>query len=84
MSGTPSRVHVVLVVDDDTRVARINAAYVAKVPGFRVTAQAHSAAEALEFLATHRSTSSSWTTTCPTRTAWTWCGACANSATAPT
>ncbi|MFJ8565388.1 response regulator [Streptomyces sp. NPDC093514] len=53
MSGTPSRVHVVLVVDDDTRVARINAAYVAKVPGFRVTAQAHSAAEALEFLATH-------------------------------
>lgn len=26
----------VLVVDDDVRVARINAAYVAKVPGFRV------------------------------------------------
>lgn len=37
----------VLVVDDDVRVARINAAYVAKVPGFRVTAQAHSAADAL-------------------------------------
>ncbi|MEU0137481.1 response regulator [Streptomyces sp. NPDC006296] len=37
----------VLVVDDDVRVARINAAYVAKVPGFRVAAEAHSAAEAL-------------------------------------
>ncbi|MFJ8862634.1 response regulator [Streptomyces sp. NPDC102451] len=37
----------VLVVDDDVRVARINAAYVAKVPGFRVAAMAHSAAEAL-------------------------------------
>lgn len=28
----------VLVVDDDTRVARVNAAYVDKVPGFRVAA----------------------------------------------
>ncbi|MGW6205830.1 DUF7342 family protein [Streptomyces sp. NPDC055089] len=37
----------VLVVDDDVRVARINAAYVAKVPGFRVAAQAHTAADAL-------------------------------------
>ncbi|MDF6045344.1 response regulator [Streptomyces sp. JH14] len=37
----------VLVVDDDIRVARVNSAYVAKVPGFRVAAQAHSAAEAL-------------------------------------
>ncbi|MFG2645570.1 response regulator [Streptomyces sp. NPDC048370] len=37
----------VLVVDDDTRVARINAAYVTKVPGFRVVATAHSTAEAL-------------------------------------
>lgn len=37
----------VLVVDDDVRVARINAAYAAKVPGFRVAAMAHSAAEAL-------------------------------------
>ncbi|MFF4248016.1 response regulator [Streptomyces sp. NPDC001822] len=37
----------VLVVDDDVRVARINAAYAAKVPGFRVAAVAHSAAEAL-------------------------------------
>lgn len=43
----------VLVVDDDMRVARINAAYVAKVPGFRVVAQAHSAAEALARLDTH-------------------------------
>ncbi|KOU60064.1 DUF7342 family protein [Streptomyces sp. IGB124] len=50
MNETP--IHV-LVVDDDMRVARINAAYVAKVPGFRVTAQAHSAAEALDFLSTH-------------------------------
>ncbi|GHE06771.1 response regulator [Streptomyces alanosinicus] len=37
----------VLVVDDDFRVAEINAKYVAKVPGFRVTARAHSAAQAL-------------------------------------
>jgi response regulator of citrate/malate metabolism len=37
----------VLVVDDDLRVARINAAYVDRVDGFRVTARAHSAAEAL-------------------------------------
>ncbi|MEU0370316.1 response regulator [Streptomyces sp. NPDC006283] len=41
----------VLVVDDDIRVAEINAAYVAKVPGFRVVAQAHSAAEALARIA---------------------------------
>ncbi|MFE7748419.1 response regulator [Streptomyces sp. NPDC057428] len=37
----------VLVVDDDVRVARINAAYAAKVPGFHVAAVAHSATEAL-------------------------------------
>lgn len=37
----------VLVVDDDFRVAEINAAYVGKVPGFRVAARAHSAAQAL-------------------------------------
>ncbi|RAJ70387.1 response regulator of citrate/malate metabolism [Streptomyces sp. Amel2xB2] len=37
----------VLVVDDDFRVAEINAAYVAQVPGFRVTARAHTAAQAL-------------------------------------
>ena len=37
----------VLVVDDDVRVAEVNAAYVGKVPGFRVAAKAHSAAEAL-------------------------------------
>jgi response regulator of citrate/malate metabolism len=40
----------VLVVDDDFRVAEINAAYVAKVPGFRVTARAHTAAQALATL----------------------------------
>ncbi|MEU2392519.1 response regulator [Streptomyces sp. NPDC007369] len=50
MSESP--IHV-LVVDDDMRVARINAAYVAKVPGFRVAALVHSAAEALDFLASH-------------------------------
>lgn len=54
MTGTAGGVLDVLVVDDDVRVARINAAYVAKVPGFRVAAQAHSAAEALAFLASHR------------------------------
>ncbi|MGW0753157.1 DUF7342 family protein [Streptomyces sp. NPDC002587] len=53
MNETPSGVLAVLVVDDDMRVARINAAYVAKVPGFRVAAQAHSAAEALDFLVSH-------------------------------
>lgn len=40
----------VLVVDDDFRVAEINAAYVAKVPGFRVVARAHTAAQALSVL----------------------------------
>lgn len=37
----------VLVVDDDIRVAQINAAYVSRMPGFHVAAQAHSATEAL-------------------------------------
>ncbi|WP_037620229.1 response regulator [Streptomyces aureus] len=37
----------VLVVDDDTRVARVNAAYVDRVPGFRVAGLAHSAEGAL-------------------------------------
>ncbi|MFD5628360.1 MULTISPECIES: response regulator [unclassified Streptomyces] len=40
----------VLVVDDDIRVARVNAAYVAKVPGFHVAGEAHSAAEALSLM----------------------------------
>ncbi|MGV9878110.1 response regulator [Streptomyces sp. NPDC003006] len=40
----------VLVVDDDVRVADVNAAYVAKIPGFRVAAKAHSAAEALRLV----------------------------------
>ncbi|MEU9331887.1 response regulator [Streptomyces sp. NPDC048290] len=42
----------VLVVDDDTRVARVNAAYVEKVPGFHVAGEAHNAAEALSRLET--------------------------------
>ncbi|MEG8279570.1 response regulator [Streptomyces sp. AHA2] len=42
----------VLVVDDDTRVARVNAAYVEKVPGFHVAAEAHNAADALHRLET--------------------------------
>jgi response regulator of citrate/malate metabolism len=37
----------VLVVDDDARVAQVNAAYVEKVPGFHVVGEAHSAADAL-------------------------------------
>ncbi|MCA1219312.1 response regulator [Streptomyces sp. 8L] len=44
----------VLVVDDDFRVAEINAAYVARVPGFRVAARAHTAAQALMTLELHR------------------------------
>ncbi|MFI1971372.1 two-component system response regulator [Streptomyces cinnamoneus] len=40
----------VLVVDDDFRVAEINAAYVARIPGFRVRARAHNAADALTVL----------------------------------
>ncbi|RAJ36796.1 response regulator of citrate/malate metabolism [Kitasatospora sp. SolWspMP-SS2h] len=40
----------VLVVDDDFRVADVHAAYVAKVPGFRVTGIAHSAGQALAAL----------------------------------
>ncbi|GAA4867005.1 response regulator [Kitasatospora terrestris] len=43
----------VLVVDDDFRVAEVHAAYVAKVPGFRVVGRAHSAAEALAALERH-------------------------------
>ncbi|MET8248407.1 response regulator [Streptomyces sp. NPDC005202] len=42
----------VLVVDDDTRVAQVNAAYVEKVPGFHVAGEAHSAAEALRRMET--------------------------------
>ncbi|MFD8419658.1 response regulator [Streptomyces sp. NPDC059466] len=42
----------VLVVDDDTRVARVNAAYVTKVPGFRVAGEAHSATEAMRLVET--------------------------------
>ncbi len=37
----------VVVVDDDFRIAGIHAAYVDKVDGFRVIAQAHTAAEAV-------------------------------------
>ncbi|MER5889127.1 response regulator [Streptomyces sp. NPDC001941] len=37
----------VLVVDDDVRVATINAAYVTRVPGFQVLGTAHTAAAAL-------------------------------------
>ncbi|MBB5122173.1 chemotaxis protein CheY [Streptomyces eurocidicus] len=40
----------VLVVDDDFRVAEINAAYVARVPGFHVGAKAHNAAQAMAVL----------------------------------
>ncbi len=40
-----------LVVDDDYRVAAVHAAYVAKVDGFQVAGQAHTAAEALRAVA---------------------------------
>jgi len=40
-----------LVVDDDYRVAAVHAAYVAKVEGFQVVGQAHTAAEALQSVA---------------------------------
>ncbi|MET7598626.1 response regulator [Streptomyces sp. NPDC004082] len=42
----------VLVVDDDIRVARVNAAYVQKVAGFHVAGEAHTAAEALHLMET--------------------------------
>ena len=42
----------VLIVDDDVRVARVNAAYVEKVAGFHVAGVAHNAAEALHLLET--------------------------------
>ncbi|MFG2307141.1 response regulator [Streptomyces sp. NPDC048566] len=42
----------VLVVEDDERVNRVHAAYVAKVPGFRVAGRAHGAAEALRLTQT--------------------------------
>ena len=35
-----------LVVDDDYRVSQIHAAYVARVPGFSVTGEAHTLEEA--------------------------------------
>ena len=38
----------VLVVDDDFRVCAVHAGFVARVPGFRVCGEAHSAAEAIE------------------------------------
>lgn len=38
----------VLVVDDDYRVATVHAAFVERVPGFRVIGQAHTAADARE------------------------------------
>ncbi|MFF2653538.1 response regulator [Streptomyces sp. NPDC058045] len=44
----------VLVVDDDFRVAEINAAYVEKVPGFQVVARAHTALQALGTLQRQR------------------------------
>lgn len=40
----------VLVVDDDTRVARVNTAYVTKVPGFHMAGTAHNAADALHMM----------------------------------
>ena len=47
----PERDVRVLVVDDDYRVAKIHAAYVARTEGFEVCGQAHSAASALKAVA---------------------------------
>jgi len=44
----------VLVVDDDFMVARIHRGYVAKVPGFRVLGEAHTAAAARQAVAAQR------------------------------
>ncbi|MEU4225290.1 response regulator [Nonomuraea sp. NPDC026600] len=44
----------VLVVDDDFMVARIHSGYVARMPGFRVVAAAHTGAAALAMTAEHR------------------------------
>ncbi|MEV0144238.1 MULTISPECIES: response regulator [unclassified Nonomuraea] len=44
----------VLVVDDDFMVARIHSGYVARIPGFRVVATAHTGADALAEAARHR------------------------------
>lgn len=75
----------VLVVDDDTRVARVNAAYVEKVPGFHVAGEAHSAAEALRQVEElPRVDWSSWITICPTRRASRSSRRCAGAATRPT
>jgi len=41
----------VMVVDDDFRVARVQASYVARVPDFEVVGTAHSAAEAVRLAA---------------------------------
>ncbi|MFJ6700645.1 response regulator [Streptomyces sp. NPDC091272] len=43
----------VLVVDDDPRVAGINAAYTERVPGFRAAGTAHTTGEALAWLDEH-------------------------------
>ncbi|KLJ04941.1 response regulator [Streptomyces albidoflavus] len=43
----------VLVVDDDPRVARINAAYTDRVPGFRTAGTAHTTGQALTWLDGH-------------------------------
>jgi response regulator of citrate/malate metabolism len=43
-----------LIVDDDFRVAAIHAAYVERIPGFRVVAAVHTAAAALDAARQHR------------------------------
>lgn len=75
----------VLVVDDDTRVARVNAAYVEKVPGFHVAGQAHSALEALRSVETlPRLDLILLDHYLPTAPAWRWSGRCGAGATRPT
>ncbi|BBJ40463.1 hypothetical protein SSPO_031810 [Streptomyces antimycoticus] len=84
LASGPGGLLEVLVVDDDVRVARVNAAYVGKVAGFRVAGQAHSAAEALAVLETTPSIWCCSTTICRMRRGCRWCGGCGSSATTPT
>jgi response regulator of citrate/malate metabolism len=44
----------VLIVDDDYMAASVHRAYVERVPGFEVVAEAHSGAEALDLVRRHR------------------------------
>ena len=65
----------VLVLDDDFRVADVHAAYVARVPGFRVTG---TAGRRWPRWSAVPSTCCCSTTTCRTRPVWPLCAGCGN------